>query len=91
MNIILAGQYAAALLAILGVSGVILKWAIVKPIKTYIDIATYQIHPDANGGRSLADISKTVARIELKQISIENRIVAIEDLVTKPRAKKASI
>jgi len=91
MNIILAGQYAAALLAILGVSGVILKWAIVKPIKTYIDIATYQIHPDANGGKSLSDVSKTVARIELKQICIENRIVAIEDLVTKPRAKKASI
>jgi len=88
VNVILAGQYAAALLAILGVSGVILKWAIVKPIKTYIDVATYQIHPDANGGKSLSDVSKTVARIEAKQVCIENRLVAIEDLVTKPRTKK---
>ena len=88
MNVILAGQYAAALLAILGVSGVILKWVIVKPIKTYIDVATYQIHPDANGGKSLSDVSKTVARIEAKQVCIENRLVAIEDLVTKPRTKK---
>ena len=84
-------KYAAALVTIAGAVGMFVKWAVVKPIKTYIDIATYQIHPEANGGRSLADISKTVARIELKQICIENRIVAIEDLVTKPRAKKASI
>ena len=88
MNIILAGQYAGALLAITACFGMLVKWVVLKPIKLYIDQATYQIHPDANGGKSLADVSKTVTRIEAKQSCIENRLVAIEDLVTKPRTKK---
>jgi hypothetical protein len=56
MGLLLAGQYAAALLTILTLLGVFIKWAILKPIKLYIDQATAQIAPNANGGRSLNDL-----------------------------------
>lgn len=64
MNIIVAGQYAAALLAVLSLFGVVIKWAIVKPIKAYIDHATYPIQPNSNGGKSLPDLINTVAEIK---------------------------
>jgi F0F1-type ATP synthase membrane subunit b/b' len=56
MTLLIAGQYAAALIAILSLFGLIIKWAVVKPIKLYIDQATAQIAPGANGGRSLNDL-----------------------------------
>ena len=49
-------QYAAALMTIAGFIGMFVKWAVVKPIKLYIDQATAQIAPNANGGRSLNDL-----------------------------------
>lgn len=49
-------QYAAALMTIAGFVGMFVKWAVVKPIKLYIDQATAQIAPGANGGRSLNDL-----------------------------------
>ena len=49
-------QYAAALMTIAGFVGMFVKWAVVKPIKLYIDQATAQIAPNANGGRSLNDL-----------------------------------
>jgi hypothetical protein len=64
MNIIIAGQYAAALLAVLSLFGVVIKWAIVKPIKAYIDHATYPIQPNSNGGKSLPDLINTVDEIK---------------------------
>jgi hypothetical protein len=64
MNLILAGQYAAALLAVLSLFGVIIKWAVVKPIKAYIDHATYPIQPGANGGKSLPDLIRTVDEVK---------------------------
>jgi hypothetical protein len=91
MGILELGQYSAALTAILILAGTAIKWGIVKPIKAYIDQATYPIHPTANGGKSLPDIANTVNRIESKQNDIEKRVVAIEELVTKPtRAKKST-
>ena len=92
MGIIELGQYAGAISAIALLAGMAIKWGIVKPIKAYIDQATYPIHPESNGGRSLADVAKTVNRIEAKQTDIEKRVVAIEELVTKPatRTKKSA-
>jgi len=92
MGLIELGQYSAAITAILILAGTAIKWGIVKPIKAYIDQATYPIHPESNGGRSLADVAKTVNRIEQKQTDIEKRVVAIEELVTKPatRSKKTT-
>lgn len=64
MNLLLLGQYAAALIAILTLAGMLVKWGIVKPIKAYIDQATYPIHPNANGGKSLPDLIETVNEIK---------------------------
>lgn len=92
MGIIELGQYAGAITAILVLGGIAIKWAIVKPIKAYIDTATYALHPDANGGKSLADVARTVNRIEANVKDLDYRLNSIEELVTKPatRAKKAT-
>ena len=50
------GQAAASLIAVATLFGLFIKWAVVKPIKLYIDTATAQIAPHANGGRSLNDL-----------------------------------
>jgi hypothetical protein len=64
MDLILLGQYAAALIAILSLGGMLVKWGIVKPIKQYIDHATYPIQPNSNGGKSLPDLINTVDEIK---------------------------
>ena len=56
MILIEVGQAAASLVAVATLFGLFIKWAVVKPIKLYIDTATAQIHPQANGGRSLGDL-----------------------------------
>ena len=91
MGILELGQYAGALTAIAVLLGLFIKWAIVKPIKVYIDQATYPIHPAANGGRSLSDVAQTVNRIESKVADLDYRLNSIEELVTKPatRARKS--
>ena len=60
MSLIELGQAAAAILTIVTLLGLFIKWAIVKPIKIYIDHATYPIHPNANGGKSLPDLINSV-------------------------------
>jgi len=91
MGIIELGQYAGAIMAILILAGTAIKWGIVKPIKSYIDQATYPIHPAANGGKSLPDIANTVNRIESNIKDLDYRLNNIEELVTKPtRAKKSA-
>ncbi len=84
-------QYAAALVTIGTALGMTIKWAIVKPIKTYIDHATYPISPGANGGLSLADANKTLTRIEAQMYKIDDRLVQVENLVTKPTRTKKSV
>ena len=64
-QILVAGQIAAALLAILSLGGILVKWAIVKPIKAYIDTMTYAIQPYANGGKSLPDLINKVDNLHL--------------------------
>jgi hypothetical protein len=93
VGILELGQYAAALSAIAVLLGMFIKWAIVKPIKAYIDTATYPIHPESNGGRSLADVADTVNRIETNIKDLDYRLNSIEELVTKPatRSKKAIV
>ena len=90
MGILELGQYAAALSAIAVLLGMFIKWAVVKPIKAYIDTATYPIHPESNGGRSLADVASTVNRIEARVGDIDYRLNSIEELVTKPTRSKKS-
>lgn len=64
MTLIIAGQYAAALIAILTLLGMFVKWVVVKPIKQYIDHATYPIQKTSNGGYSLPDLVNTVDEIK---------------------------
>jgi hypothetical protein len=87
MGIIELGQYAGALTAIALLVGMTIKWAIVKPIKAYIDTATYPIHPETNGGKSLSDVAQTVNRIETRISDIDYRLNSIEELVTKPATR----
>ena len=54
------GAAAGALIAILTLGGIVVKWGIVKPIKAYIDKMTWPIQPHANGGRSLPDLVNSV-------------------------------
>jgi hypothetical protein len=90
MGILELGQYAAALTAIALLFGMAIKWGIVKPIKAYIDLATYPISPTANGGKSLPDIAHTVNRIEASVKELDYRLNSIEELVTKPTRQKKS-
>jgi hypothetical protein len=91
MGLIEIGQYSGAIMAILILAGTAIKWGIVKPIKAYIDQATYPIHPTANGGKSLPDVVATVNRIESRIGELDYRLNSIEELVTKPtRTKKTT-
>jgi len=78
MWVLTAGQYAASITAILVLFGIFVKWAILKPIKIYIDNATYPIHPEANGGKSLPDVIAGIERIELKVNEIDERLTIFE-------------
>jgi len=46
-----------SLSAIGAVVFVIVKYAVVRPIQTYIDLRTHQIQPGTNGGKSLSDVA----------------------------------
>ena len=70
-QILVAGQVAAALIAILSLGGLLVKWAIVKPIKTYIDTMTYAIQPYANGGKSLPDL---IDKVDELHVVVKNHI-----------------
>tara|TARA_R110000868_G_scaffold349557_1_gene610885 strand:- start:1228 stop:1464 length:237 start_codon:yes stop_codon:yes gene_type:complete len=69
MILIEVGQAAASLVAVATLFGLFIKWAIVKPIKLYIDQATKQISPTANGGRSLNDLVDKVDDLTTMLIS----------------------
>lgn len=81
-------QYAAAISTILILGGILVKWGIVVPIKAYIDHATYPLQKDSNGGWALPDAIKTLNRIEIKICEMDDRLVQVENLVTKPTRQK---
>ena len=64
-SIITAGQIAGALIAVLTLLGMIVRYAIVIPIKAYIEKMTYAIQPYANGGKSLPDLIQKVDTLHL--------------------------
>jgi len=70
-SLITAGQLAAALIAILSLVGMLVKWGIVKPIKAYIDTMTYAIQPYANGGKSLPDL---INKVDALHVVLQNHI-----------------
>ena len=81
-QIIMAGQIAGALSAIGAVVYVIVLYVVVKPIKNYIDKATYPISPTANGGKSLPDAIRTIRRIEQKLERLDERVQTLENTLS---------
>ena len=75
-QILVAGQIAAALIAIVTLIGLIVKWAVVKPIKAYIDTMTYAIQPYANGGKSLPDL---INKVDALHVVVQNHIATSHD------------
>jgi hypothetical protein len=60
VNILLLGQIAGACLAIGTALALGVQWLVLKPIKLYIDSATYPLSPDANGGMALPDAIRAI-------------------------------
>ena len=69
-SLMTAGQAAGSMIAILTLFGMIVKWGIVKPIKSYIDQMTRPIQQNANGGKSLPDLVEKVN--DLKDLLTEH-------------------
>jgi len=65
MSLIMLGQIAGACLAIGTALALGIQWLVLKPIKLYIDSATYPISPNANGSLSLPDAIKTINEIKV--------------------------
>lgn len=98
IDILLIGQYAAAITAVLILIGTIFNFFYKKLVKI-IKEQTYSIQPDSNGGKSLPDIAKKVNSLdkridglEANHSEIKETLTQILELVTKPapkpRAKK---
>jgi hypothetical protein len=60
-----------ALIAILSLAGMLVKYGIVKPIKAYIDTMTYAIQPLNNGGLSLTDLHN---KVDALHVVVKNHI-----------------
>jgi F0F1-type ATP synthase membrane subunit b/b' len=79
-NIILAGQIAGAIGAIIATVLLILKYAFYKPLVKIIKDVTKEIQPDANGGKSLADVAAGVLRVERKLENMGKRVARLEKI-----------
>lgn len=77
-NIILAGQVAAAITAVITLIGLVVKYGVVKPIKSYIDQKTMPIQPTANGGKSLPDAINKLSEIQETINHIDKRLKKLE-------------
>jgi hypothetical protein len=70
-QLITLGQMSGALIAILSLAGMLVKYGIVKPIKAYIDTMTYAIQPMNNGGLSLTDLHN---KVDALHVVVKNHI-----------------
>lgn len=81
-GIVNAGAIAGSLIAILTLAGMLVKWAIVKPIKAYIDTMTYAIQPHANGGKSLPDL---IRKVDALHVVMQNHLTTSHDTPNFPK------
>lgn len=79
MSVESLGQVLTAILAGVGLLGVLFRVLVLVPLKAFIKDQTYPIQPTANGGRSLPDIALGVEAIKLRLDSIERRVMRLED------------
>ena len=82
MDLIYFGQIAAALVAILTLLGMLVKWGIVKPLKAYIGTMTYAIQPQNNGGLSLTDLHK---KVDALHVVVQNHLNTSHDTPISPK------
>jgi len=80
-QIVMAGTVAGALIAILTLGGMIVKWGIVKPIKAYINQMTYSIQPYANGGKSLPDL---INKVDALHVVVQNHLTTSHNTPISP-------
>ena len=64
---------------IIGILTVLGKWLIVTPLKNFIMEQTHPIQPNANGGKSLPDVAKTVIEIKTTLDDLKHQVDKIED------------
>jgi len=55
------------------------KWLVVLPLKNFIEEQTHSIQPNANGGKSLADVARTTVEIKTSLDSLAHIVNKIED------------
>lgn len=85
MNVTVANQWFDLVLAVVAVLAVVLgvlRWAnraFEKRIVEEIRTATYQIQPNSNGGKSLADLHKKVDTLTDDVSLLKKAVVQIED------------
>jgi hypothetical protein len=65
VNVIMLGQIAGACIAIGTALALGVQYLVLRPIKLYIDSATYPISPEANGSLSLPDAIRTLNEIKV--------------------------
>lgn len=65
-------------LGVLSIMGILLG-ALGWWINTKIKVATYQIQPTANGGKSLADLHKKVDRLVTDVDLVKSAVLQLED------------
>jgi F0F1-type ATP synthase membrane subunit b/b' len=56
----------ATIVSFLTILTIVGRYFILNPLKSFIKEQTYPIQPNANGGRSLADVARTLDKIENK-------------------------
>jgi hypothetical protein len=78
MAILTAGQYATATIAILTLTGLIFRFVVIVPIKSYIKEQTYLIQPNSNSGKSLPDIALGIEVVKVRLEGIEKRLDTLE-------------
>lgn len=69
---------AASIGALLAVGGVFAKFFIMNPLKAYIRDVTRPIQPNANGGKSLADVATKLTAIEVTINGIDQRLIVVD-------------
>ena len=59
------------------------KWLVVIPLKNFIQEQTHPIQPNANGGKSLPDIARTVVEIKTTLDGMNYQLNKVEDRLDK--------
>lgn len=63
----------------LGIGTVLGRFLIVRPLKAYIETMTHPIQPDANGGKSLADVATKLGVIETKIDNLDSWLTKVDE------------